>query len=62
MHTKRSEKNVKRYYKWKNRYKEKGIEGLSDLSKRLHDIQYKKITPEVEETVLKLRVSEIWLQ
>jgi len=47
----------KSYYKWKNRYKQKGIDGLSDLSRRPHNIKYKKITPEVEKTMLDLRVS-----
>lgn len=47
----------KTYYKWKNRFKEKGLEGLSDLSRRPHTIKYKKITPEVEETILVLRLT-----
>ena len=34
----------KSYYKWKNRYKQKGIDGLSDLSRRPHNIKYKKVT------------------
>ena len=42
----------KTYYKWKNRYKQKGIEGLLDLSRRPHNIRYKKITSEVEEQSL----------
>jgi transposase len=41
----------KSYYKWKKRYKEKGIEGLLDLSESPHNIKYKKITPEAEETI-----------
>ena len=48
----------RRYYKWKNRYKQKGIEGLSDLSKRPHNIKYKKITSEIEETILDLRLTK----
>jgi transposase len=48
----------KTYYKWKKRYKEKGIEGLSDLSKRPHNINYSKITSEVEETILDLRLTK----
>jgi transposase len=49
----------KTYYKWKNRYKQKeGIEGLSDLSRRPHTIKYKKITSEVEETILDLRLTK----
>ncbi len=37
----------KTYYKWKSRYKQKGIEGLSDISRRPHNIKYKKVIPEV---------------
>ena len=32
----------KPYYKWNNRYKQKGIEGLSDNSRRPHKIKYMK--------------------
>lgn len=35
-----------------------GIKGLSDLSKRPHNINYKKIALEVEETMLDLRVTK----
>ena len=45
-------------YKWNNRYKQKGIDGLSDVSRRPHYIKYKKITAEVEETMLDLRLSK----
>ena len=48
----------KTYYKWNNRYKLKGMEGLSNLSTRPHNINYKKITPELEETILDLRLTE----
>ena len=48
----------KSYYKWKNRYKEKGIEGLSDLSKRPHNIKYLKVTSEIQETILDLRLTK----
>ncbi|CAN5778019.1 hypothetical protein BH23THE1_BH23THE1_18750 [soil metagenome] len=48
----------KSYYKWKNRYKGKGIDGLSDLSKRPHNIKHEKITPQVEETILDLRLTK----
>lgn len=41
-----------------NRYNQKGIDGLSDLSRRPHNIEYKKITPEVEETILDLRLTK----
>jgi transposase len=47
----------KTYYKWKNRYKQKGIEGLSDLSRRPHTIKYKKVTSEIQETILDLRLT-----
>jgi len=33
----------KTYYKWMSRYKQKGIEGLSDISRRPHNIKYKKV-------------------
>src|SRR5262249_23650608 len=42
----------KTYYKWKNRYEKKGIVGLSDTSRRPHNIKHKKVTPEVEETII----------
>ena len=48
----------KTYYKWKNRYKQKGIEGLSDISRRPHNIKCKKVMPEVEETVIDLRLTK----
>jgi len=48
----------KTYYKWNNRYTLKGIEGLSDVSRRPHNINYKKVTSEVEETILDLRLSK----
>ncbi|MGH9975722.1 MAG: helix-turn-helix domain-containing protein, partial [Nitrososphaeraceae archaeon] len=48
----------KAYCKWNNRYTLKGIEGLSDLSRRPNNINYKKITSEVEETVLDLRLTK----
>jgi transposase len=48
----------KTYYKWNNRYTLKGIEGLSDVSRRPHNIDYKKVTAEVEETILDLRLNK----
>jgi transposase InsO family protein len=48
----------KTYYKWDNRYKLKGIEGLSDNSRRPHSINYKKVTSEVEKTILDLRLTK----
>ena len=48
----------RRYYKWNKRYKQKGIEGLSDNSRRPHNIKYKKITSEIQETILDLRLTK----
>jgi len=48
----------KSYYKWKKRYKQKGIEGLLDLSKRPHNIRYDKATSEIQETILDLRLTK----
>lgn len=48
----------KTYYKWKNRYKQKGIDGLSDISKRPHNIKYNKLTSEIQETILDLRLTK----
>lgn|SRR5574341_891803 len=48
----------KNYYKWKNRYKQKGIEGLLDASRRPHTIKYKKVTSEIQETILDLRLTK----
>lgn len=42
----------KTYYKWDNRYRHKGIEGLLDNPRRPHNINHKKVTSEVEETIL----------
>jgi transposase len=42
----------------KNRYKQKGIDGLSDLSRRPHIIKYKKVTSEIQETILDLRLTK----
>ena len=36
--------------------KQKGIGGLSDLSRRPHNIKYKKVTSKAEETILDLRL------
>jgi hypothetical protein len=41
-----------------DRYKQKGIEGLSDTSRRPHNIKYKKITSEIQETILDLRLTK----
>ena len=48
----------KSYYKWKNRYKQKGIDGQSDLSRRPHTIKYRKVTSEIQEIILDLRLTK----
>jgi transposase len=48
----------KTYYKWNNRYKQKGIEGLLEISRRPHNIGYKKVTSEVDETILDLLLTK----
>ena len=48
----------KTYYKWNNRYKQKGIDGLSDASRRPHNIKYKKVTSQIHETILDLRLTK----
>jgi transposase InsO family protein len=55
-----SDTSRKTYYKWYNRYKQKGIDrrSIRSLSTRPHNINYKKITPEVEETMLDLHLTK----
>jgi transposase len=48
----------KSYYKWKKRYKQKGIKGLLDASRRPHNIKYRKVTSEIQETILDLRLTK----
>ena len=48
----------KTYYKWNKRYEQKGMWGLLDNSRRPHKIKYKKITSEIQETILDLRLSK----
>ena len=48
----------KTYYKWNNRYTLKGLDGLLDNSRRPHYTKYKKITSELEETILDLRLTK----
>jgi transposase len=50
----------KTYCEWNNRYKQKGIEGLPDTSRRPCNINYKKITSELVETILDLRLTKIF--
>ncbi len=47
----------KTFYKWKNRYSKHGMEGLKDLSRRPCNITG-KITEEMEETILDLRLNK----
>ena len=53
----------KGYYKWnlpdtRERYNQKGIDGLSDLSRRPHKIKYNKVTSEIQEIILDLRLTK----
>ena len=48
----------KTYYKWNKRYEQNGMWGLLDNSRRPHNIKYKKITSEIQETILDLRLSK----
>ena len=41
--------------KWLNRYKENGLDGLQDASKRPHTSPNAKITPQIEDWILSLR-------
>lgn len=41
--------------KWLNRYKESGLDGLQDVSKRPHTSPSAKINPQIEEWILSLR-------
>jgi transposase len=55
---KRHDVSRKTYYKWKSRYEKKGIQGLSDISRRPHNIRHKKVAPEVEEAIIDLRLTK----
>lgn len=44
------------YYKWKKRYNQLGIDGLQDRSRRPHNIRYSKVTPDIEQIILWLRL------
>ncbi len=46
----------KTYYKWKKRYLKHGIDGLKDMSKRPHNVRGCKVTPDIEQTILQLRL------
>ena len=47
----------KTFYKWKNRYSKYGMDGLKDLSRKPRSIN-SKITKELEETILDLRLNK----
>ena len=46
------------YYKWKKRYLENGIEDLKDKSRKPHNIQPGKVTNEIEQQILDLRITK----
>jgi transposase InsO family protein len=48
----------KSYYKWKNRYLKYGIDGLQDRSRKPHNIQPEKVTNEIEQEILDLRITK----
>ena len=48
----------RRTIKWNKRYEQKGMWGLLDNSRRPHNIKYKKIISEIQETILDLRLSK----
>ena len=48
----------KTYYKWKNRYLKYGIDGLQDKSKKPHNIQPGKVTKDLEQEILDLRITK----
>jgi transposase len=51
----------KTYYKWRNRYDKGSVEeGPHDLSRGPHTIKY-EVSQKIEETILDLRLEEIWL-
>ena len=48
----------KSYYKWKNRYIKYGIYGLQDRSRKPYNIQPGKVTNEIEQEILGLRITK----
>ncbi|HET8858239.1 MAG TPA: IS481 family transposase [Nitrososphaeraceae archaeon] len=48
----------KSYYKWKDRYLENGINGLQDKSRKPYNIQPRKVTKELEQEILDLRITK----
>ena len=50
--------STKTYHKWKNRYLKHGIDGLQDKSRKPHNIQPRKVTKELEQEKLDLRITK----
>jgi transposase len=50
--------STKTYYKWKKRYLKYGIDGLKDRSRKPHNIQPVKVTKEIEQQILNLRITK----
>src|SRR5574339_964759 len=50
--------STKTYFKWKNRYLKYGIDGLQDRSRKPHNIQPGKVTKEIEQEILYLRITQ----
>jgi len=48
----------KSYYKWKDRYLENGINSLQDKSRKPYNIQPRKVTKELEQEILDLRITK----
>src|SRR5574342_207769 len=48
----------KSYYKWKKRYLKYGIDGLQDRSRKPNNIQPAKVTKEIEQQILDLRITK----
>jgi transposase len=48
----------KSYYKWKNRYLKYGIDSLQDRSRKPYNIQPEKVTNEIEQEILDLRINK----
>ena len=50
--------STKTYYKWKKRYINYGIDGLQDRNRKPHNIQPVKVTNEIEQEILNLRITK----
>src|SRR5574342_360887 len=50
--------STKTYYKWKKKYLNCGINGLWDKSRKPHNIQPGKVTKEIEQKILDLRITK----